>query len=129
MISLGPNTDYEGINYTLPMNYLDQFLPILQQSGSYYRLVSGASVALAGCAAGMFLPIKKYWPIVLCIVYYVGSNHISEISTMNGHSVPLKVRSGIWDSELTSLRGGSGPVFDLPLVKQQGCDKNVFRIV
>ena len=45
---------------------------------------------------------------------------------MYGHQVPLKVHSGIWDPELKMLKGGKA-CFDLPLVKQQGCDKNVFR--
>ena len=52
--------------------------------------------------------------------------HIEEINSFPGHRPPIKARAAHWNPDLIALKGGTGAVFDLPLVKQQGCDKNVF---
>jgi hypothetical protein len=128
LLALGSSTYVGEDHYTLPMAWIEYLAPIAKQSGSHYRLVSGVTVALAACAAFAVGALAGRSRILaMGAMGWLVWTGLGQTNSLAGHKPPLKVRRAYWNPGTDVLEGGQGPVLDLPLLKAQGCDKNVFR--
>lgn len=117
VFSLGAWRYFGGVRLPLPLAAVSALAPILSHSASAYRLASAAGVALAVTAGLGLDPGHARRP---CLVFVAGlalaALSWTETGLVQGRHLPLPARPAIAHPELAALRGGSGPVLDLPLL-------------
>ncbi|MEC7987027.1 MAG: hypothetical protein VX278_17795, partial [Myxococcota bacterium] len=129
-LSLGPSVDVGEDTYYLPVAWVQDSIPVLSQSGSYYRFVMGSFVAFAlGVGAGLNTISRYSTFLAVGMGGLLIRNAWVETEKMKGHPIPLTAQTAFSSPEIAKLRGGEGAVLGLPLLKNMGCDKGSFGYV
>ena len=122
LLSMGPTVSLDGVDYSTPMAWIEYFAPIIQESGSYYRITAGTAAALAVAAGVGVMKIRQFfWPLGAVAAIWICHAHIAQNNTFNGHKPPIKARAASWNPELVALKGGKGGV---PSVEVKGENGN-----
>lgn len=105
--ALGEHVDVFGLRVPLPAAWYGELSTALSRSANPYRLVLGAVAALSLASAWS---VRRAGPALLLVALAWG-----EVGLTRTRAIPLPSQPWAPNAATVALRGGVGPVLDLPL--------------